>query len=144
MPKPLVPDGLRAVVEPLLPEEPPKLNGGRPRVDDRAALKGILFVLETGIPWEMLPQEMGCGSGTTRWRRLKEWHEAGVWARLHKTLLDRLGEADRIDWERASLDSAAVATPPGGQKTGKNPTDLGEQGSKRHLLWSTEAAPRLR
>src|SRR5215210_9462907 len=74
-----VTDELWEVVEPLLPQEPPKPNGGRPRIDDRAAFTGILFVLKSGIPWEMLPQEMGCGSGMTCWRRLKEWNEAGVW-----------------------------------------------------------------
>jgi transposase len=104
MAKKRVTDELWEVIEPLLPEEPPKPKGGRPRIDDRAALTGILFVLKSGIPWEMLPQEMGCGSGMTCWRRLHEWHEAGVWERLHQRLLDRLGEADQIDWERASLD----------------------------------------
>jgi len=89
-------------------------------MDDRAALTGILFVLKTGIPWEMLPREMGCGSGMTCWRRLKEWHKAGVWERLHRALLDRLGEADRIDWSRASLDSASVAAP-GGREDGPEP-----------------------
>ena len=59
MSRPLVPDALWAVVEPLLPPEPPKPKGGRPRLSDRAALTGILFVLQSGIPWEMLPQEMG-------------------------------------------------------------------------------------
>jgi transposase len=115
MAKELVSDELWEVIEPLLPEdeEPPKPNGGRPRIDDRAALTGILFVLKSGIPWEMLPQEMGCGSGMTCWRRLKEWNEAGVWEELHRKLLDRLGEADQIDWERASLDSASVAAPGG-------------------------------
>jgi transposase len=63
MAKELVTDELWDVVEPLLPEESSKLNGGRPRIDDRAALTGILFVLKSGIPQEMLPQEMGCGSG---------------------------------------------------------------------------------
>ena len=112
MPKPLVTDELWTVVEPLLPKQPPKPKGGRPRANDRAALTGILFVLKTGIPWEMLPQEMGCGSGMTCWRRLKEWHRAGgVWERLHRALLDRLGEAGRIDWSRASLDCANVAAP---------------------------------
>jgi transposase len=42
------------VIEPLLPEEPPKPKGGGPRIDERAALKGIIFVLKSGIPWEML------------------------------------------------------------------------------------------
>jgi transposase len=69
----------------------------------------------------------------TCWRRLKEWLEAGVWEELHQRLLDRLGEADQIDWQRASLDSASVAAP-GGQKTGKNPTDKGKKGSKRHIV----------
>ena len=108
MAKELVSDELWEIVESLLPEEPPKPKGGRPRLDDRAALTGILFVLKSGIPWEMLPQEMGCGSGVTCWRRLKEWQEAGVWERLLSVLLDRLGGDDQIEWERASLDSAII------------------------------------
>ena len=79
MSKPLVSDELWAVVAPLLPLEPPKPKGGRPRVSDRAALSGIIFVLKSGIPWEMLPPELGCGSGVTCWRRLRDWQEAGVW-----------------------------------------------------------------
>jgi hypothetical protein len=67
-----------------------------------------------------------------------------VWERLHKRLLDRLGEADQIDFERASLDSSSVPAPRGGQKSGPNPTDKGKQGSKRLELWSTEEASRSR
>ncbi len=73
MAKELVTDELWEIVEPLLPPEPPKPRGGRPRVPDRAALTGIIFVLKSGILWEMLPQEMGCGSGSTCWRRLRDW-----------------------------------------------------------------------
>jgi transposase len=108
MSKELVSDELWEIIEPLLPPEAPKPRGGRPRVPDRAALAGIIFVLKSGIPWEMLPKEMGCGSGSTCWRRLRDWQEAGLWEELHRTLLNRLGEADRIEWERASLDSASV------------------------------------
>src|ERR671930_297528 len=91
MSKPLVSDTLWETIAPLLPPEPPKPKGGRPRVPDRAALTGILFVLRSGIPWELLPQEMDCGSGVTCWRRLRDWQRAGVWQRLHQALLDRLG-----------------------------------------------------
>jgi transposase len=140
MPKPLVTDELWTVVEPLLPEQPPKRKGGRPRVNDRAALTGILFVLKTGIPWEMLPQEMGCGSGMTCWRRLKEWHRAGVWERLHRALLDRLGEADRVDWSRASLDSASVAAP-GGREYGPEPDRSRQIGLKAPPFGRPERCP---
>ena len=134
MAKPLVTDELWEVIEPLLPEEPPKPKGGRPRVPDRAALAGILFVLKTGIPWEMLPQEMDCGSGMTCWRRLEEWHEAGVWERLHRALLDRLGEADKIDWERASLDSGTVPAPGGAKRVGRI-RQIGANRARSATLW---------
>ena len=111
MAEPLVSDELWALVEPLLPSESPKPKGGRPRLNERAAFSGILFVLKSGIPWEMLPAEMGCGSGMTCWRRLRDWQEAGVWAELHALLLDKLAQADQLDWSRASLDSASVPAP---------------------------------
>jgi transposase len=139
MAKELLTDELWERIEPLLPEEPPKPKGGRPRIDDRSALTGILFVLKSGIPWEMLPQEMGCGSGMSCWRRLKEWHEAGVWERLHRRLLDRLGEADRIEWERASVDSASVAAP-GGAKKLVQTRRIRANRARSAMLWSTEEA----
>jgi transposase len=108
MAKPLVSDELWAIVEPLLPKPGPKKKDGRPRIPDRNCLTGIVFVLKTGIQWEYLPQEMGCGSGMTCWRRLRDWQAAGVWEDLHRTLLNRLGEAERIDWRRASIDSSTV------------------------------------
>jgi transposase len=143
MAKELVSDELWEMIEPLLPEESPKPKGGRPRIDDRAALTGILFVLKSGIPWEMLPQEMGCGSGMTCWRRLKEWHEAGVWERLHEAMLNRLGQADEIDWERASLDSASVAAP-GGVKKPERIRRIRANRARSAMLWSTREASRSR
>jgi transposase len=71
-------------------------------------LTGIVFVLKTGIPWEDLPREMGCGSGMTCWRRMHEWTERGVWLFILQHLHQWLGEAGRIDWERASVDSSLV------------------------------------
>ncbi len=104
----LVSDELWATVERLLPEEPPKPKGGRPRCSDRAALRGIVFVLRSGLPWEMLPREVfGC-SGMTCWRRLRDWQLAGVWDGLHRVLLERLDRAGELDWSRAAIDSASV------------------------------------
>lgn len=111
MAKPLVSDMLWETLEPLLPDEPPRPKGGRPRVPDQACLTGILFILKTGIPWEWLPQVMGCGVGMTCWRRLRGWQAAGVWDRLHQALLDRLGDADAIDWSRVCIDGSSVRAP---------------------------------
>ena len=120
MAKVLVTDELWELIEPLLPPGPPKPKGGRPRIPDRQALTGVLFVLKTGIPWEDLPQEMGCGSGMTCWRRLRDWQQAGVWDRLHERLLEQLHKAERIDWSRAVVDSASVRAVLGG--TSQAPT----------------------
>jgi transposase len=112
-------------------------------VDDRAALSGIIFVLKSGIPWEMLPQEMGCGSGVTCWRRLREWQQAGVWERLHQVLLDRLGEADQIEWERACLDSASIPAKRGAQKP-ERIRRIKEKRARSATLFRTEEASRWR
>jgi transposase len=104
----LVPDDLWDAIEPLLPKELPKPKGGRPRVPDRAALSGIVFVLRAGCPWRLLPKAPGCGSASTCWRRLRDWQVAGVWERLHETLLNWLGDDAAIDWSRASADSLSV------------------------------------
>jgi|SRR6187455_3455295 len=108
---------LWAALELLIPKFAPSPKGGRRRsVDDQAALNGILYVLQTGIPWEELPQELGFGSGMTCWRRLRDWQTAGVWERLHLALLQRLREHDQVDWSRASIDAASVASPRGARK----------------------------
>ena len=121
MAKPLVPDELWERIKPHLPPEPPKPLGGRPRVPDRACLTGILFVLKTGTPWEYLPREMGCGSGMTCWRRLRDWQKAGVWETIWHVLLNELGAAGEIDWSTSALDSCSVRALFGGRRPGRTP-----------------------
>jgi transposase len=143
MAKQLVDDKLWAILEPLIPPTPPRPKGGRPRIPDRAALTGILFVMKTGIQWEWLPQEMGCGSGMTCWRRLREWQQAGVWRRLQEEILHRLRRADRIDFSRASLDNAFVRAKGGAKKRGgTRPTGASRAAST--TCWSSAPASRSR
>jgi transposase len=121
MAKPLVPDELWAIVEPLLPPHPPRPHGGRKPVDDRACFAGILFVLKTGIAPSDLPQEMNCGCGMTCWRRLVAWNKAGVFERLHEQLLARLRAEGLLDTDHTVIDSGSVRAVFGGRRPGRAP-----------------------
>ena len=101
---------------------------------------GIIFVLRSGIPWEMLPREFGC-SGMTCWRRLRDWQEAGVWAQLHRVLLERLADGEHLDWSRASLDSAAVPAKRGVLRPAQT-RRIAERRAQSATLWSTAGARR--
>jgi transposase len=110
----LVPDALWERVAPLLPVPKKKKKPGRPRADDRAALEAIVFVLRTGIPWEMLPTKQFGLSGMTAWRRLEQWTRTGVFEQLQRVLLDELGQKGLVDFSRASIDSSTVRASKGG------------------------------
>jgi transposase len=77
-------------------------KGGRPRLPERDVLGGIMLVLCTGIPWEDLPPELGCGSGMTCWRRLRELQHSGEWDAFRHTVECRFGTGYGIDWSRAA------------------------------------------
>ena len=137
----LVPDDLWEAIEPLLPKEPPKPKGGRPRVSNRAALGGIIFVLRTGCPWRLLPSALGCGSGSTCWRRLRDWQAAEVWERLHETLLNWLGDIAAIDWSRASLDSLSVRAKRGASRRDRTRPTVANPGPNTTSWWTGTAFP---
>ena len=141
MSTPMVSNESWEVIEPLLPNLKSHPLGGRPAVDNRRAFTGIVFVLKTGIPWNLLPQELGLGSGSTCWRRFAAWTKAGVWPMLHRAALDRLGKAGRIDWSWAVIDSASVRAQKGGRTRG--PTRLtGPNPAVNAMLCPTPTARR--
>src|SRR5947209_19502898 len=111
MAKPLVPDDLWEVIRPLLPPPKPRRpdHPGRKPVEDRQALTGILFVLKTGIPWELLPQEMGCGCGMTCWRRLLDWQKTAVGVTSPLVLLACLLRDAKLGGSAAAVDGGGPA-----------------------------------
>jgi transposase len=128
-------------VQPLLPEPKASPKGGRPPIPDRACLEGIIFVLKSGMPWQMLPTELGYGSGSTCWRRFRDRTRLGVWPELHAQPLRILGRHGRINLERAVIDSASVRALKGGEHTGPNPTDRSKKGCKRHIVTDADGIP---
>lgn len=136
----LIPDGLWEQIRKVLPPPKPrrKKYPGRKPMDPRRALTGILFVLKSGIPWEMLPQELGCGSGMSCWRYLQAWQKAGVWEAIHKVLLSKLRGSNKIDFSRAVIDSSSVRATLGGPKRGRTRRTAAKRGR------NTTSLPKLR
>lgn len=141
--KPFVSDALWERIERFLPPLPKRRFRfpGRKPLDRRRILTGILFVLKTGIAWDDLPCDLGCGCGKTCRHYLQLWHQAGVWLKLHALLLAELNGADEIDWERGLIDASFAKAPEGGEDTGPNPTDRGKSGSKHHVLTDAQGIP---
>lgn len=134
MAKAILDDELWEIIEPLIPKKKRRFRyPGRKPIPDRKVLTGILFVLKTGVGWEDLPLEMGCGSGMTCWRRLRDWQKAGVWDKIHKVLLSRLRKSDQIDFSRAVVDSASVRAVFGGQKQARTPRIAAKRA--RNIIW---------
>jgi transposase len=138
MTKPLVSDELWDAIEPLLPPEPPKPKGGRPRLPDRACLTGIVFVLRSDIPWEMLPHELGCRAGMTCWRRLRELR--GRAPGIASTAPCRTGSARPAKSTGAGHASIRPASRPKGGRS-PNSTDHGKPGTKRHVVVDRRGTP---
>jgi len=110
MASPLITDETWEQIKTLLPTPPSHPAGGRPPIGDREVLTGILFVLKTGILWEDLPREMGCGCGMTCVRRLRQWQQQGVWQRMESILRGRLRSESRYDWARANNGDQELAS----------------------------------
>jgi len=126
-------DEFWAQAEPLIPrrQRDPQQEylripgGGRKRVDNRAILSGIFYVLRTGCHWNAVPGQFG--SSSTIHRRFMEWAEAGFFEALWQAGLAAYAEMDGIQWERQCIDGAMTKAPLGGEATGPSPVDRGKK-----------------
>ena len=115
-------DALWEVMEPILPVPKDKhpLGCHRPRVDNRNAMNGVLFVLRTGCQWNALRGTGICSSSSTH-RRFLEWTEAGVFEEFWKRGLLTYDRLKGIDWSWLSMDGAITKAPLGGKKNWAKP-----------------------
>ncbi|WP_407560850.1 IS5 family transposase [Streptomyces sp. 184] len=136
----LVPDELWSLVAPLLPPFASRpQGGGTAPVDERAVFTAVVYVLTSGCAWRHLPETFGVSPATAH-RRFAAWTEAGLWRRLHQTVLDELGARGEVDWSSAIVDAASVRAKRG-SLTGRNPVDRGKKGSKLHVLSDAQGLP---
>lgn len=134
-----IPGNLWAKMVVLLPTEKPRHTRGRAVVPFRLVANGILYRLRTGCQWKAIPAEFG--SGSTCHRRFQEWVAAGLFQKLWRVLLQWYDRRAGIGWNWQVLDSVIIPAPLGGGKTGKNPTDRGKSGTKRHILTDRRGVP---
>jgi len=134
-----LPDAMWERVQPLLPPEPPKPKGGRPRNDDRQMMDAIFFVLRTGIQWKALPRSIAAGSSVHD--RFQEWQRAGVFRKMWEAGLLTYDKLKHIEWKWQAMDGAMTKAPLGGAGTGPNPTDRAKSGTKRCLLTDGYGVP---
>jgi transposase len=133
----LVPDELWKIVEPPIPPQRERPQGGSTRyIEDRAVFTAIVYVLTTGCAWRHLPAEFGVSKATAH-RRFVAWTAVG----LHRAVLDRLGEQAGIDWSCAVVDAASVRAKERESFTGPNPVDRSKPGSKLHVLTDATGLP---
>ena len=138
-------DAQWAKIEPHLPRVPRSPRGGRPWVDHRAVIDGILWVLKTGARWRDLPSEYP--SPATCWRRLKRWDEDGTWERIWRAFLAELDTRGRLQWETAFIDGTFAAAKKGAPISGLPGAGKAQSAwywwSVRVFLWEY-ASPRPR
>ena len=115
-------DELWAKIEPLLPKHSNthRFGGGRPRVPDRQAMDGILFVLRTGCQWNALSATGICSSSTAH-LRFQEWTVSGVFLEIWKQGLLQYDELYGLDWKWQAMDGAMTKAPLGGGKNRPKP-----------------------
>lgn len=135
----LPPASLWSAVEPLLPQPKPRPKGGRPPMPNRDAFFAIFYIMCTGLQWKALPRSLGAAS--TVHDRFQIWTMLGVFEELWRLGLWEYHTDVGLDFEWQSLDGCITKAPLGGEATGRNPTDRGKQGTKRHLLVEGSGLP---
>jgi transposase len=96
-----------AIVEPFLPKPIKRADGkGRPRIESRAILNGILWVMRTGAPWHDMPDRYP--TYQTCHRRFQEWARSGTFEKILKILVEDVKERGNLDLTECFIDGTFV------------------------------------
>jgi transposase len=128
---PLLTEAQWKKIAPLLPKSPKHRHGGRPWIENRRVLEGILWILRSGARWQDLPEKYPHPS--TCWRRLRDWEEQGVWLKIWRAFLSELNERRQLEWSESFLDGSFAPAKKGAQKSEKPSGARGRSG----WWWST-------
>jgi transposase len=121
-----------AKIEPLLPKLKKSKHGGRPWIDNRRVFEGILWVLRTGAPWEDVPKKYA--SGSTCWRRLRDWEEQDIWLDIWRAFLAELDKRGQLDWSECFADGSFASA-----KKGANASERPNGARERSGWWWSTA-----
>jgi transposase len=141
---PLLTEAQWQKIAPLLPHPPRHRKGGRPLIENRRVLEGILWILRSGsgARWQDLPEKYPHPS--TCWRRLRDWDEQGVWLNIWRAFLSDLKERQQLQWSESFLDSS-FAPAKKGCRSRKNQAEQGDEvdGGGRRRRCSFRRPPSL-
>ena len=124
-PKPLptiweVSDELWAIIEPIMNQlDPPRATPGRGRIDQRAALDGVIYQMRTGCQWNRLPKQFGDDSSVHR--TFQRWVNKGVLEAIWAKLVENCRELGGVDWDWQSADGAMGKARFGGTRSAQTP-----------------------
>jgi transposase len=121
---PLLTEAQWKKIAPLLPKLPKHRQGGRPWIENRRVLEGILWILRSGARWQDLPERYPHPS--TCWRRLRDWEEQGVWLNIWRAFLGELNERQQLKWSESFLDGS-FAPAKRGRGSRKNQAGQGDE-----------------
>jgi transposase len=126
-------------IAPLLPKQAKQRKGGRPWIENRRVLEGILWILRSDARWQDLPEKFPHPS--TCWRRLRDSEERGVWLHIWRAFLSELNERQQLQWGESFLDGSFAPAKKGAMQSERSSGARGRSGwwqlTARVFLWET-------
>ena len=126
-------------LEKILLEMFPEASEGRPHIDWRKAINGIIYQMRSGCQWNHLPRDFGSDRSIHRWFTI--WCKTGFWERVWQDLLNECEELGDVDWTWQSVDGWLGKARLGGDEVGENPTDRAKNGTKKSIIVEKSGGP---